>query len=49
MHREDILIQFMAQDEKISKSKAMAKKVKETHEYLMLEVTENANHQDRID
>ena len=49
MHREDILLQFMAQDEKILKTKAMAKKVKETHEYLMLEVSENANHQDRID
>jgi hypothetical protein len=36
-------------DEKINKVNRVAKKVKETHEYLMLEVSDNATHLDKID
>lgn len=49
MHREDILMQFMEQDQKINKIKNIVKKVKETHEYLLLEVNDNAARMDKLE
>jgi hypothetical protein len=49
MHREDILMQFMKQDEKILSIKGIVKKVGESHDFLMIEVTENAHRLDKVE
>lgn len=49
MHVEDILMQFMKLDKKIDINKNLAKKVKETHEFLMLEVNDNANRMNKFE